>query len=167
MNKTFKSNRLFLFTLFFLFGLTAAFSAPQVERLWSTIRGENVPRVIPMNSVKQEIMSFTNRYDSVKYKTEPITRDVLIQDLVELRAEIKSMDGDVQAMDQEISWLKDNNSQNFACATFFVMGGVSATWITVVRGSRAYKITFNGNSSYGLSANERESFEQFIDSILR
>ena len=84
-NNKFKQNKIFFLISFFFFTLTASFGSPQLDITWSTIRGDNVPRVIQMNSVKAEIMSLAGRYGYVSYTTEPGTRANEIQSSVEAK----------------------------------------------------------------------------------
>ena len=171
----FKLKKLFIFTLFFLVILTASFAMPQAEIEWSTIRGDNVSRVIPMTSVKQEIMQLLNQYQFVEYHAEAGTRDSKLSSLIQTRRQFRSMGVDnVQAYDQITSWLQNNSNINFAYALFESSMGMDSISVVVVNRDRVFGIIFKNDSS-PMSANTthhstRQSldlFERHIDQILR
>ena len=151
------------------------FSIGQSEIAWSTMLNTEADR----NYARSEIMSLLIQYNDVYYNIHPMTRAAAIQRHNQDRAEARSLgasDSDIQAQEQVIGWLQNNNNQNFAYAirTNTILYGW--TKVGVVRGNNYYRIGFMNGLPVGLDANAwefhhtrnlRDLFERHINSILR
>jgi len=164
------------FIIFILLaGFQSVFSGPQLEVVWSTMLNNEAQRYY----AKSEIMSLLELYDDVHYSILPMTRAAAIQRYNQDRAEYRSVgssDSDIEALDQVIGWLRNNNNQNFAYAIFASsMGVVDYTNIGVVRGNNYYRIGFMDGVPINLDTRTFEfhptwrfidQFERHVDSIL-
>jgi len=83
---------------------------------WSTIPGDGVARIIPLNAVKAELMALFDRYRYVSYNLQPRSRDYTLQREIEATAQFRAIGVALPQADQTIAWLRDPGARHIAYA---------------------------------------------------
>jgi len=146
-NIKFRSFKLCLFLVFFLFTISESFGAGSIDISWSTINADNLTRIVPMNSIKTEIMTIATRYDGVFFITESLTRDVAIELFFRARSEQGQLSGSVDVYNQIIRWLQNSINRDFAFAKVESYAAGTNTEVFVIRENHVYFISFQENTS--------------------
>ena len=141
--------------------------------VWSTIQGNHVQNLLPMNAVKAEIMTLFDRYGFAAYNTEPFGRDDFIQREISALAQFRAIGSDLPEVAETIGWLRDTNNRNFAYQGEFNLPDEVMEAVTVTRGNAVYVFSFRNTQHPNLrdgfverpTSQNRDLFESHLARI--
>lgn len=148
-----------IFFITFILCSVVYFSYGQIS--WTTVQDNNY-RVVPMTSVKSEILALSNLYQWF-YEPQIWSREIL---RISIELDLRNSDPIIRR-DSERSnqWL--NSHQKFVYASH--QPGINSIAIIIVNGNSVWFLTIGNLNSVGLgiSTRNKQRLEQIIDSCLK